>query len=118
MLAVYEPCNEQGIVPQYDRAVIARFNKHKKYHVLLAQCFVVYKGLPCAFSNLILRELPGGEQGIYHRPILQARDHKENSPFCLPAVFQAHSIKKLIWSSQQPSETSIVPYPVDQEAWG
>lgn len=75
MLAIYEPCNEQGIVHKYDWDAIARFNKFQKCHVLLAQCFIVYKGLPHTFSNLILRETVGGELGIYHHPILQMRDH-------------------------------------------
>ena len=45
--------------------------KFQKCHVLLAQCFIVYKGLAHTFSNLILRETMGGELGIYHYPILQ-----------------------------------------------
>lgn len=49
--------------------------KYQNCHVLLAQCFVVYKGLPHAFSNLILRETMGGELGIYRHTILQMRDH-------------------------------------------
>ena len=52
--------------------------KYEKYYILLAQCFVVYKGLPHAFSTLILREILGGEQGIDHHPILQMRNHKGN----------------------------------------
>ena len=47
--------------------------KFQKCHVLLAQCFIVYKGLAHTFSNLILRETMGGELGIYHYPILQMR---------------------------------------------
>lgn len=42
--------------------------KFQKCHVLLAQCFIVYKGLPHTFYNLILRETMGGELGIYHLP--------------------------------------------------
>ena len=49
MLAIYEPCNEQGIVHKYDWDAIARFNKFQKCHVLLAQCFIVYKGFHILF---------------------------------------------------------------------
>lgn len=68
----------------------------KKCHVLLAECFAVYKGLPHTFSNLILRETVGGELGIYHHPILQMRDFTRELTFLLDCCVPGICHKELI----------------------